>query len=83
MTEKSDRALEIGAKLRESGINADIYLEDKKIKAKFKYADRLEIPYVAIIGEDEEKNGTVSLKNMITGEQKEISLEETIEMLKK
>ncbi len=83
MTESNDKILEIGAKLREEGINADIYLEDKKIKAKFKYADKLEIPYVAIIGEEEEKNGTVSLKNMITGEQKEMNLDEVIEVLKK
>ena len=83
MTESNDKALEIGIKLRDAGINADTYLEDKKIKAKFKYADKLEIPYVAIIGEEEEKNGTLSLKNMITGEQKEISVEEAIEILKK
>ena len=83
MTESNDKALEIGTKLRDAGINADTYLEDKKIKAKFKYADKLEIPYVAIIGEEEEKNGTLSLKNMITGEQKEISVEEAIEILKK
>ena len=82
MTENTDRALEVGAKLREAGINTDVYLEDKKIKAKFKYADKLQIPYVAIIGEEEEKNGTVSLKNMETGEQKEVDIGELIKMLK-
>ena len=60
-----------------------MYLEDKKIKAKFKYADKLKIPYVAVIGEEEEKNGTVSLKNMVTGEQEEISVDRAIEILKK
>ena len=45
-----------------------MYMDDKKIKAKFKYADRLKIPYVAILGENEVKNNTVSLKNMVTGE---------------
>ena len=82
MTENTDRALEVGAKLRENGINTDVYLENKKIKAKFKYADKLQIPYVAIIGEEEEKNGTVSLKNMETGEQKEVSIDELVEKLK-
>ncbi len=82
MTEKLDRALEIGTILRKNGINADVYLEDKKIKAKFKYADKLQIPYVAIIGEEEEKNGTVSLKNMETGEQEEVSVERLLELVK-
>ena len=81
MTEKLDRALEIGTILRKNGINADVYLEDKKIKAKFKYADKLQIPYVAIIGEEEEKNGTVSLKNMETGEQEEVSVERLLELV--
>ena len=82
MTDDVNKALEIGTKFRQAGINTDVYVENKKIKAKFKYADRLQIPYVAIIGEEEEKNGTVSLKNMETGEQKEVSVEEAIEMLK-
>ena len=81
MTENVDRALEVGAELRKAGINSDVYLENKKIKAKFKYADKLQIPYVAIIGEEEEKNGTVSLKNMETGEQQEISSEKAIQLL--
>ena len=81
MTEKLDRALEIGTILRNNDINTDVYLEDKKIKTKFKYADKLQIPYVAIIGEEEEKNGTVSLKNMETGDQEEISVERLIEIL--
>ena len=82
MTENTDRALEVGTKLREAGINTDVYLENKKTKAKFKYADKLQIPYVAIIGEEEEKNGTVSLKNMETGEQKEVDIDELIKILK-
>ena len=41
MTENTDRALEVGTKLREAGINTDVYLENKKTKAKFKYADKL------------------------------------------
>lgn len=81
MTDSDERAFEIGGKLRQAGINADVYLENKKIKAKFKYADKLGIPYVAIIGEEEEKNGTLSLKNMETGNQEEISIEKAIEIL--
>ena len=83
MTDDISRALEVATKTRNGGINTDVYLENKKIKAKFKYADRLKIPYVAVIGEEEEKNGTVTLKNMATGEQEEMSIENMIEILKK
>ena len=82
MTDDISRALEVATKIREEEINTDVYLENKKIKAKFKYADKLKIPYVAVIGEEEEKNGTVSLKNMETGEQEEMSIEKMIELLK-
>ena len=82
MTENISRALEVATKTRNEGINTDVYLEDKKIKAKFKYADRLKIPYVAVIGEEEEKNGTVTLKNMATGEQEEMTIENMLDILK-
>ena len=82
MVENNDRAIEVGSILRNNGINTDVYLENKKIKAKFKYANKLNVPYVAIIGEEEEKNGTVSLKNMETGEQEELSIDRLIELVK-
>ena len=82
MTENIERALEVSKILRDNGINTEVYLEDKKIKAKFKYADHLQIPYVIIIGEDEIENKTVSLKNMENGEQQTISLDEAIKILK-
>ena len=82
MTDNINIAFDVANKIREAGINTDIYLENKKIKAKFKYADRLKIPYVAIIGEEEEKNRTVTLKNMETGEQKELNLDDAIDILK-
>ena len=71
-------ALDTAAKLRNAGINTDVFLEDKKLKAKFKYADKLHIPYVAVIGEDEMNNNTVTLKNMNSGEQKTVPVEEVI-----
>ena len=83
MDEKyQNRALEVADSLRKAGINTDVYLEDKKIKAKFKYADKLKIPYVAVIGESEAEHGTVSLKNMISGEQEELSVEGVIAKIK-
>ena len=82
MTEDIERALEVSKILRDNDINTEVYIENKKIKAKFKYADHLKIPYVIIIGEDEIKNGAVSLKNMENGEQQTISLDEAIKILK-
>ena len=82
MDEKyQNNALETTDALRKAGINTDVYLEDKKIKAKFKYADKLKIPYVAVIGESEAEHGTVSLKNMVSGEQEELTVEEVIEKI--
>ncbi len=83
MNEDIESCLPIASKLRNAGINAEVYMGNKKIKAKFKYADKLKIPYVAILGEDEIKNSTISLKNMQTGEQNTITIEEAIQVLKK
>ena len=82
MVEDIKPCLPIATKLRENKIATQIYLEDKKIKAKLKYADKLHIPYVIFIGEDEIQNQKVTLKNMTTGEQQTIGIEEAIEKLK-
>ena len=83
MVEDQTTALEIGKALRNAGIETENYLEDKKIKAKFKYADKLQIPYVIVIGEDEITNNVVTLKNMQTGEQKTTSIQEAINEITK
>ena len=70
-------------KLRTEGINVQVYMEDKKIKTKFKYVDKLEVPYTIVIGEDEIKSNTITLKDMTTGEQSQILVEEVIEKIKK
>ena len=82
MVEDNSKALEVATALRNKNINAEVYLENKKIKAKFKYADRLAIPYVIVIGEDEIANNTVTLKNMQTGEQETLKIEEVIKKIK-
>ena len=82
MVSDLSQAIETANKLREAGINTEVYFDDKKIKAKFKYADKLRIPYVIVIGEDEIKSGTLTLKNMETGEQVGKTIEEIIELLK-
>lgn len=74
--------LPIANTFRKEGINTEVYMNDKKMKAKFKYADKLKIPYVAIIGEDEVKENKVSLKNLVTGKQDTINIQEAVEILK-
>ena len=61
--------IQVATMLRENGVNTEIYLEDKAMKKKMNYANKQNIPYAIIIGEDEVQNKTVTIKNMITGEQ--------------
>lgn len=74
MVEDLTVPISIANDLRKSGINTEIFLNDKKLKAKMKYADKLEIPYVIVIGEDEINSGIVKIKNMKTGEEKETEI---------
>ena len=82
MVDDFDKSIEVATKLRENGINAQIYTDKAKIKKQFSYANRLGIPYVIIIGEDEINNNVISLKNMIDGEQKTVAVEEAIKIIK-
>ena len=76
MVEDLSVPIKVANTLRSNGINTEVYLNNKKLKAKFKYADKLEIPYVVVIGEDEIEKQVVKLKDMKTGEEKEIPLNE-------
>ena len=74
MLEDLSTPIKIANALRENEINTEIYLNDKKLKAKLKYADKLEIPYTMIIGEDEVNTNIIKVKNMKTGEEKEAKI---------
>ena len=82
-SEDVSKCLPVANIFRENGIDTEVYVNNKKLKSKFKYADKLKIPYVAIIGEDEIKNDKVSLKNLSTGEQNIGTVVEIVEILKK
>ena len=82
MVEDLSKSIEVANELRNAGINTEIYFDDKKVKAKFKYADRLNIPYVIVIGEDEIKSGMLTIKNMQEGTQEQMTIEKIIEKLK-
>lgn len=75
MLEDMTVAIQLASNLRKEGINTEVYLNDKKLKAKLKYADKLKIPYVVIIGEDEINTNTVKIKNMNTGDETSVELD--------
>lgn len=67
------------AKVRQAGIRTELYPEAAKMKKQMGYADAKKIPFVAIVGENEIAAGKINLKNMLTGEQELVSLEELID----
>lgn len=77
MTENLQAPIKLATELRNVRVNTEIYLNDKKLKAKMKYADKLEIPYVIVIGDNEIESGRVKVKEMRTGEEIETALDAT------
>ncbi|MGB9745584.1 MAG: histidine--tRNA ligase [Bacteroidales bacterium] len=75
-------ALEYVRKLRSAGICSEIYPDNVKLKKQLEYANRKNIPYVVLAGEEELREGMVTLKNMITGEQKKLAAEELINVVR-
>lgn len=74
--------LQVLSKLRQAGISAEIYPDAAKLKKQFSYADRKNIGFTLAIGENEIATGKYQLKNMKTGEQEGLSLEEILAKLK-
>ncbi|MDV2887610.1 His/Gly/Thr/Pro-type tRNA ligase C-terminal domain-containing protein, partial [Alkalihalophilus pseudofirmus] len=66
-------------KLRLAGFSAERDYLNRKIKAQFKAADRLNAKYVAVLGDDELKNNVINVKDMATGEQVEVALDSLVE----
>lgn len=75
-------AAEVSAKLREAGIGTQVFVEKKKTKAKLDYANKLSIPYVIFLGEDEVATGNLTLKDMRTGEQMQAPVDGIIARVK-
>ena len=68
--------------LRNAGIRADLYPESDKIKKQFNYADKVQTPYTLVIGDNEMESGDYMLKNMQSGEQNPMKLDEIIQLFK-
>ncbi|MBT8375894.1 MAG: histidine--tRNA ligase [Bacteroidia bacterium] len=74
-------ALKAIQQLRAKGIKAELYPEASKLKKQFGYADKRNIPFTIIVGEEELRSNTYSLKNMSSGEQLKLNLAEVIDQL--
>ena len=82
MNEDLTYTLNVVKKLRDNDIRTSICYLEKGMKQKFKYASRINVPYVIVLGDDEEKNNTVTLKDMTEGNQETISILECINRIK-
>ena len=82
-SETVPQSVQLADQLRQSGINTSIYSDSTaKLAKQIKYADKLGINFVAILGDEEIANGTVTIKNLHTTEQKTISAGQAIELIK-
>lgn len=74
--------LPVMARVRAAGIRAELYPEAAKMKKQMGYADAKKIPFVALVGENEMADGKINLKNMQSGEQESVGMDELIEKIK-
>lgn len=75
-------ALKTAQEFRKHGIKTQVDLDNSKVEKQFKYADKLNIPFVAIIGEEEVNNNKVVFKDMQTGKQETLEIDTAINRLK-
>lgn len=80
-TQSENYALPLLQQIRNAGISAEIYPSSGKLKKQMAYADDKNIPYVILIGSDEMESGLLTLKNMKSGEQQKLTIEEVITLL--
>ena len=82
MTADPAPAIALAQSLREEGLRVQLYGEQKKFKQKMTYADKLGVPFVVLLGEDELAQGKCSVKNMTTGEQVTVTASEAAQLMK-
>ena len=83
MTEHPAPAIALAETLRSGGIRVQFYGEQKKFKRKMAYANKLDVPFAVLLGEDEINEGVCSVKNMRTGEQVKLSPEDAAKHIQK
>ena len=82
MTDDLSAAVSLASMLRAGGLRVQLYSEKKKFKAKIGYADKLGIPFVIFLGEDEIAQNVCALKNMVTGEQETVTQAAALETIR-
>ncbi len=82
MTEDMGYAISAATGLRGAGIRTQIYGEQKKFKGKMNYADKIGVPYVVFVGEDEIKENMLSVKDMESGQQIKLTAEDAVKLIK-
>lgn len=78
MTQDLTPAIQLATRLRGAGVRTQLYTEQKKFKAKMNYADKLGVPYVVFLGDDEIAAGLVACKDMTSGEQTKLPFDATL-----
>ena len=78
MTQDLTPAIQLATRLRGAGVRTQLYTEQKKFKAKMNYADKLGVPYVVFLGDDEIAAGLVACKDMTSGEQTKLPFGATL-----
>ena len=82
MTAELTPAIQLSTRLRAAGVRTQLYTEQKKFKAKMNYADKIGIPYVVFLGDDEVSGGVVACKDMVSGEQTTLPFDETLQRIR-
>ena len=78
---ESAHCLALARQTRAAGIATEVYPDSSKMKKQMNYANAQQIPFVALVGESEIAEGVVALKNMVTGEQQKVTIEEAIAII--
>ena len=78
MTDDLGPAIDLATRLRNTGIRVQIHGEQKKFKQKMSYADKIGVPYVIFLGEEEVQSSTATVKNMRSGEQVKLPFTEVL-----
>ena len=78
MTQDLTPAIQLATRLRGAGVRTQLYTEQKKFKAKMNYADKLGVPYVVFLGDDEIAAGLLAGKDMTSGEQTKLPFDATL-----
>ena len=83
MTAELSPAVTLATRLRAAGVRTQLYTEQKKFKAKMSYADKLGVPYVVFLGDDEIAGNVVTCKDMASGQQTTLPFDETLGLIRR